>query len=126
MFLNPGWNHFIGVLNFPFGPPLTEISHNLLQGPYRTASCSIEAVRAAWSYPARKMIIGSILWRTTRRVVFATEGVSLEASLEYGRFATHLEERSDAAQYWLMSVGMRCCCDPHGLAAGSELSLVWA
>ena len=108
MFLNPRWNNVIGVLNFPSGPPLTEISHNVLLRPYRTASCSIEAVMAAGSYPARRMIVGSMLWRTTRRVVFATEGVSLEASLEYGRFATHLEERSDTAQCWLMSVGMRC------------------
>ena len=47
VFLNPRWTNVIGVLNFPYGPPLTEISHNVLLRPYRTASCSIEAVMAA-------------------------------------------------------------------------------
>ena len=108
VFLNPRWNNFIDVLNFPSGHPINEIIRDVLFGPLQHRVVPYLGGVGGMVLPGpQNDRPGRFYGGQIGARFLLTEGVSLDVSLEYSRFATQIEERSEEAQRWLMSVGIR-------------------
>jgi hypothetical protein len=108
VFLNPRWNNFIDVLDFPSRHPINQIIRHVLFGPLQHRVVPYLGGVGGMVLPGpQNDHPGRFYGGQVGARFLLTAGVSLDVSLEYSRFATQVEDRSDEAQRWLMTIGIR-------------------
>lgn len=108
IFLNPRWNNFIDVLDFPARHPINRTIRHILFGPlehrvvpYLGAMGGMVLPGPQNDHPGR-FYGGQIGTR-----FLLTQGVSLDLSLEYSRFRTQTDSQQEEAERWLVTIGIR-------------------
>ncbi|HJU05783.1 MAG TPA: hypothetical protein VJ692_11585 [Nitrospiraceae bacterium] len=108
LFLNPRWNNFIDLLDFPAKRPINRIIRHALFGPledqvvpYVGGLIGMALPGPGRDHPGR-FYGGQIGTR-----VLLTRGVSLDVSATYTRFAIEFQDEARDSQRWLLTVGIR-------------------
>jgi len=108
IFINPRWNNFIDILDFPARRPINNLIREVLFGPlkhrvvpYLGALGGMVLPGPDNDHPGR--FYGGQLG--TRFLL--TQGISLDLSVEYSRFRSQVHEEQNEARRWLFTVGIR-------------------
>jgi hypothetical protein len=106
--LNPRWNNFIDILDFPKSHPINRIIRHALFGPLENRAVPYLGILAGGIVPgpggsAPGHFIGG---QMGVRFPLAL-GVSVDIALEYNQFGLDFRGQSGQAQQWVMTTGLR-------------------
>lgn len=108
LFLNPRWNNFIDVLDFPAHQPINRLIRHALFGPLEDRAVPYLGLLAGGVVPGPghsapgHLIGGHIGVRFPLAL-----GVSLDIALEYSQFGVDFRGEAGQAQQWVMTTGIR-------------------
>lgn len=106
--LNPRWNNFIDILDFPKGMPINRTIRHLLFGPLEDRAVPYVGLLAGTNIPGNgpsspgHFIGGQLGVRFPLAL-----GVSLDIAIEYSQFQIYFLGDSKDAQQWVMTTGIR-------------------
>lgn len=108
IFLNPRWNNFIDILDFPAHRPINNLIREALFGPLKHRVVPYVGALGGMVLPGPDndhpgRFYGGQLG--TRFLL--TQGISLDLSVEYSRFRSHVHEEQNEARRWLFTIGIR-------------------
>jgi hypothetical protein len=108
LFLNPRWNNFIDVLDFPKAQPLNRIIRHILFGPLEDRAVPYVGALIGGTLPGRDADSPGYLYGGQVGVRFpVARGFSIDMGLQYTRFEIDFKSRSDLSQQWLFTIGVR-------------------
>lgn len=108
VFLNPRWNNFIDVFDFPASHPINQLLRHAFFGPLEHRVVPYLGGVGGMVLPGPNNDRPEAFYGGQLGVrVLLTEGISLDVSLEYSRFRTEVDEQKDEVQRWLMTIGIR-------------------
>jgi hypothetical protein len=108
IFLNPRWNNFIDILDFPASNPINQLLRHAFFGPLEHRVVPYLGGVGGMVLPGPNNDHPEAFYGGQLGVrVLLTEGISLDISLEYSRFRTEVDQLEDEVQRWLMTVGIR-------------------
>ncbi len=108
LFLNPRWNNFIDVLNFPKTNPLNRVIRHVLFGPLEDRAVPYVGVLIGGTLPGRGADSPGYLYGGQVGVRFPiAHGFSVDMGLQYTRFEIDFKDRADLSQQWLFTIGVR-------------------
>jgi hypothetical protein len=106
-FVNPRWNNFIDILDFPARRPINRVLRHLLWGPLEDQVVPYLGALAGFVLPGPGHSTGYFYGANVGARFLLTRGASLDVSLEYDRYEVEFEETGGLAQRWQMLVGIR-------------------
>jgi hypothetical protein len=106
--VNPRWNNFIDVLNFPEGKPINRILRHALFGPLEDRAVPYLGLLAGGLVPGRGANGPGYLLGGQVGVRFPLAfGVSLDVALEYSQYQVNFQGADGISQQWVMTTGIR-------------------
>ncbi|HSA88082.1 MAG TPA: hypothetical protein VLE46_18035 [Nitrospira sp.] len=107
LYVNPRWNNFIDVLNFPDRKPISRLLRHVLFGPLEHRAVpyvgAILGGTLSGSGPSPGYLYGGQIG-----VRFpVTQGFSVDMSLQYTRFEVEFEDEFGLSRQWLFTIGVR-------------------
>ncbi|MBS0152527.1 MAG: hypothetical protein JSR31_16480 [Nitrospira sp.] len=108
LFLNPRWNNFIDVLDFPRTRPINRIIRHVLFGPLEDRAVPYVGTLIGGTLPGRSEGSPGYLYGGQVGVRFpVARGFSVDMGLQYTRFEIDFKSKSDLSQQWLFTIGIR-------------------
>ena len=108
LFLNPRWNNFIDVLDFPRTRPINRIIRHVLFGPLEERAVPYVGTLIGGTLPGRSEASLGYLYGGQVGVRFpVARGFSVDMGLQYTRFEIDFKGKSDLSQQWLFTIGVR-------------------
>jgi len=106
--LNPRWNNFIDILDFPKGMPINRTIRHLLFGPLEDRAVPYVGLLAGTNMPgAGPSSPGHFIGGQLGVRFPLALGVSLDIAIEYSQFQVYFLGDSKEAQQWVMTTGIR-------------------
>lgn len=108
LYLNPRWNNFIDILDFPKDYPINRMIRHVLFGPLEDRAVPYLGALAGGTIPGRDADSPGYLYGGQVGVRFpVARGVSLDMGLQYLRLELHFNGTSDLSEQWLFTTGVR-------------------
>jgi hypothetical protein len=108
LFLNPRWNNFIDLLDFPQNKPINRIIRHVLFGPLEDRAVPYVGALLGGTLPGRDALSPGYLYGGQVGVRFpVTQGVSVDMGFQYSRFEIDFKNKSDLTDQWLFTIGLR-------------------
>lgn len=108
VFLNPRWNNFIDILNFPKRKPINRLIRHLLFGPLEDRAVPYLGFLGGAMVPGPGNDAPGHLYGGQLGVRFpVARGLSLDLSLQYTRYGVHFRGEGDEAEQWVFLTGIR-------------------
>jgi hypothetical protein len=108
LFLNPRWNNFIDVLDFPAHRPFNRLIRHALFGPLEDRAVPYLGVLAGAVVPGPGASAPGHFLGGQLGVRFPLAfGVSFDVALEYSQFGVDFRGEAGQAQQWVMTTGIR-------------------
>ncbi|MBH0205337.1 MAG: hypothetical protein HP498_05885 [Nitrospira sp.] len=108
LYLNPRWNNFIDVLDFPRHKPINRIIRHLLFGPLEDRAVPYVGALLGGTLPGRDDLSPGYLYGGQVGVRFpVAQGVSVDMGFQYSRFEIDFKSKSDLTDQWLFTIGIR-------------------
>jgi hypothetical protein len=108
LYLNPRWNNFIDLLDFPQNKPINRIIRHLLFGPLEDRAVPYVGALLGGTIPGRDTLSPGYLYGGQVGVRFpVSQGVSVDMGFQYQRFEIHFKNKSDLTDQWLFTIGLR-------------------
>ena len=108
LYLNPRWNNFIDILDFPKGKPINRMIRHILFGPLENRVVPYLGALVGGTIPGRDANSPGYLYGGQVGVRFpVARGVSLDMGLQYTRLEIHFNGKSDLSEQWLFTTGVR-------------------
>jgi len=106
--INPRWNNFIDVLNFPEGKPISRMLRHALFGPLEDRAVPYLGLLAGGIVPGRGASGPGYQVGGQLGVRFPLAfGVSLDVALEYSQYQVNFQGQDGISQQWVMTTGIR-------------------
>jgi hypothetical protein len=108
LYLNPRWNNFIDLLDFPRDKPINRMIRHLLFGPLEERAVPYVGALLGGTLPGRGAISPGYLYGAQVGVRFPVAmGVSVDMGFQYSRFEIDFKNKSDLTDQWLFTIGLR-------------------
>ena len=108
LYLNPRWNNFIDVLDFPKTWPINRVIRHVLFGPLEDRAVPYLGAMLGGTLPGRGEHSPGYLYGGQVGGRFpVTHGLSVDMGLQYTRFEIDFKGQSDLSEQWLFTVGFR-------------------
>jgi hypothetical protein len=108
LYLNPRWNNFIDILDFPRDKPINRIIRHLLFGPLEDRAVPYVGALLGGTLPGRGALSPGYLYGAQVGVRFPVAlGVSVDMGFQYSRFEIDFKSKSDLSDQWLFTIGLR-------------------
>ncbi len=106
--VNPRWNNFIDVLNFPEGKPINRMLRHALFGPLEDRAVPYLGLLAGGLVPGSGAHGPGYFVGGQVGVRFPLAfGVSLDVALEYSQYQVNFQGADGTSQQWVMTTGIR-------------------
>lgn len=108
LFLNPRWNNFIDILDFPRDKPINRIIRHVLFGPLEDRAVPYVGALIGGTLPGRSADSPGYLYGGQLGVRFpVARGFSVDMGFQYSRFEIDFKNKSDLSEQWLFTIGVR-------------------
>jgi hypothetical protein len=108
LYMNPRWNNFIDILDFPRDKPINRIIRHVLFGPLEDRAVPYVGVLLGGTLPGRGALSPGYLYGAQLGVRFPVAmGVSVDMGFQYSRFEIDFKSKSDLTDQWLFTIGLR-------------------
>ena len=108
LFLNPRWNNFIDMLDFPKATPINRVIRHVLFGPLEDRAVPYVGALIGGTLPGRDPDSPGYLYGGQVGVRFpVARGFSVDMGLQYTRFEINFKGLSDLSEQWLFTIGIR-------------------
>lgn len=108
LYLNPRWNNFIDILDFPKDKPINRMIRHILFGPLENRAVPYLGALGGGTIPGRDANSPGYLYGGQVGVRFPiTRELSLDVGLQYMRLEIHFQGTSDLSEQWLLTTGVR-------------------
>ena len=108
VYLNPRWNNFIDVLNFPKRRPINRVIRHLLFGPLEDRAVPYAGFLGGAVMPGPRHSAPGYLYGGQIGVRFpVARGLSVDMALQYIQYSIDFRGESGQAQQWLFITGFR-------------------
>jgi hypothetical protein len=108
LYLNPRWNNFIDILDFPKDYPINRIIRHVLFGPLEDQAVPYLGALVGGTIPGRDSNSPGYLYGGQIGVRFpVARGFSVDIGLQYQRLEIDFKNKSDLSEQWLFTTGVR-------------------
>lgn len=108
LYLNPRWNNFIDILDFPREKPINRIIRHVLFGPLEDRAVPYVGALIGGTMPGRSANSPGYLYGGQVGVRFpVARGFSVDMGFQYSRFEIDFKSKSDLSEQWLFTIGVR-------------------
>ena len=108
LYLNPRWNNFIDILDFPKDYPINRMIRHVLFGPLEDRAVPYLGALLGGTIPGRDANSPGYLYGGQVGVRFpVARGFSVDMGLQYIRLEIDFKGRSDLSEQWLFTTGVR-------------------
>jgi hypothetical protein len=108
LFLNPRWNNFIDILDFPKDYPINRMIRHILFGPLEDRAVPYLGALVGGTIPGRDTNSPGFLYGGQVGVRFpVARGFSVDMGLQYIRLEIDFKNKSDLSEQWLFTTGVR-------------------
>ena len=108
LYLNPRWNNFIDLLDFPKDNPINRMIRHVLFGPLEDRVVPYLGALVGGTIPGRDANSPGYLYGGQVGVRFpVARGVSIDVGLQYMRLEIDFKGHSDLSEQWLFTTGVR-------------------
>jgi hypothetical protein len=108
LYLNPRWNNFIDILDFPKDNPVNRMIRHILFGPLADRVVPYLGALVGGTIPGRDANSPGYLYGGQVGVRFpVARGVSVDMGLQYMRLEIDFKGHSDLSEQWLFTTGVR-------------------
>ena len=108
LYLNPRWNNFIDILDFPKDNPINRMIRHILFGPLEDRVVPYLGALAGGTIPGRDSNSPGYLYGGQVGVRFPiARGFSIDMGLQYMRLEIDFKGNSDLSEQWLFTTGVR-------------------
>ena len=108
LYVNPRWNNFIDLLDFPRDKPVNRIIRHLFFGPLEDRAVPYVGALVGGTLPGRSALSPGYLYGGQVGVRFpVARGVSVDMGFQYSRFEIDFNSKSDLSEQWLFTIGIR-------------------
>ena len=108
VYLNPRWNNFIDVLDFPKDYPINRMIRHVLFGPLEDRAVPYLGGLVGGTIPGRDANAPGYLYGGQVGVRFpVARGVSVDMGLQYIRLEIDFKGKSNLSEQWLFTTGIR-------------------
>lgn len=106
--VNPRWNNFIDILDFPKSAPIYRTIRHILFGPLEDRAVPYVGLLAGTNIPGNGPTSPGHFIGGQLGVRFPIAfGVSLDIAVEHNRFQVHFLDETKEAQQWVITTGIR-------------------
>ena len=106
--VNPRWNNFIDILDFPKSAPIYRTIRHILFGPLEDRAVPYVGLLGGMNFPGSGSISPGHFIGGQLGVRFPIAfGVSLDIAVEHNRFDVHFLDETKEAQQWVVTTGIR-------------------
>jgi hypothetical protein len=107
-FLNPRWNNFIDILDFPKGMPINRLIRHALFGPLEDRAVPYAGLLGgALVSGAGHQELGHLYGGQVGVRFPVARGLSLDIGLQYSRYGVNFRGQDGEAQQWVFLTGIR-------------------
>jgi hypothetical protein len=108
LYLNPRWNNFIDILDFPKGNPINRIIRHVLFGPLEDRAVPYVGLLAGGTLPGPGNTWPGYLIGAQVGVRFpVARGFSVDTTVQYSLYETDFRGAAGQASQWLITTGIR-------------------
>jgi hypothetical protein len=108
LYLNPRWNNFIDILDFPKDYPINRMIRHVLFGPLEDRAVPYLGALLGGTLPGRDANVPGYLYGGQVGVRFpVARGISLDLGLQYMRLEIDFHSQSNLSEQWLFTTGIR-------------------
>ena len=108
LYLNPRWNNFIDLLDFPKDNPINRMIRHMLFGPLADRVVPYLGALVGGTIPGRDANSPGYLYGGQVGVRFpVARGVSIDVGIQYMRLEIDFKGHSDLSEQWLFTTGVR-------------------
>lgn len=108
LFLNPRWNNFIDILDFPKDTPINRMIRHILFGPLEDRAVPYLGALVGGTIPGRDADSPGYIYGGQVGVRFpVARGLSVDMGLQYTRLEIHFKGKSELSEQWLFTTGIR-------------------
>jgi hypothetical protein len=108
LYVNPRWNNFIDILDFPKDKPINRMIRHILFGPLEDRAVPYLGGLVGGTIPGRDSNSPGYLYGGQMGVRFpVARGFSVDMGLQYTRLEIDFKGKSDLSQQWLFTIGVR-------------------
>ena len=108
LYLNPRWNNFIDILDFPKGYPINRMIRHVLFGPLEDRAVPYLGALIGGTIPGRDSNSPGYLYGGQVGVRFPVAGgFSVDMGLQYIRLEIDFLNKSNLSEQWLFTTGVR-------------------
>jgi hypothetical protein len=108
LYVNPRWNNFIDILDFPKDYPINRMIRHILFGPLEDRAVPYLGALAGGTIPGRDSNSPGYLYGGQVGVRFpVARGLSVDVGLQYQRLEIDFKGKSDLSEQWLFTTGFR-------------------
>ncbi len=107
-FLNPRWNNFIDILDFPKGMPINRVIRHVLFGPLEDRAVPYAGLLGGGVLPGPGPSGVGYLYGGQIGVRFpVARGLSLDLGIQYSRYSIEFQGEGGEADQWIFLTGIR-------------------
>jgi hypothetical protein len=108
LYLNPRWNNFIDILDFPAGRPINRVIRHLLFGPLEDRAVPYLGLLAGGTMPGPGHDAPGHLIGGQVGVRFpVARGLAVDIAVQYTQYGIDFQGQGGQAQQWLFTTGVR-------------------
>jgi len=108
LYLNPRWNNFIDILDFPKDKPINRMIRHILFGPLENRVVPYLGALVGGTIPGRDANSPGYLYGGQVGVRFpVARGFSIDVGIQYMRLEIDFKGHSDLSEQWLFTTGVR-------------------
>lgn len=108
LYLNPRWNNFIDILDFPKGMPINRVIRHVLFGPLEDRAVPYVGLLGGATLPGPGNTWPGHLIGGQVGVRFpVARGFSVDTTLQYSQYGIDFQGEAGQAQQWLITTGIR-------------------
>ena len=108
LYLNPRWNNFIDILDFPKDKPINRMIRHILFGPLEDRVVPYLGALVGGTIPGRDSNSPGYLYGGQVGVRFpVARGFSIDVGIQYMRLEIDFKGTSDLSEQWLFTTGVR-------------------
>jgi hypothetical protein len=113
LYLNPRWNNFIDILDFPKGKPINRVIRHVLFGPLEDRAVPYVGLLGGATLPGPGNTWPGHLIGAQVGVRFrVARGFSVDTTLQYSQYGIDFQGEAGQAQQWLITTGFGSKRDP--------------
>ncbi|MEK7235401.1 MAG: hypothetical protein AAB242_02195 [Nitrospirota bacterium] len=108
LYLNPRWNNFIDILDFPKGMPINRVIRHVLFGPLEDRAVPYLGLLGGATLPGPGNTWPGHLIGGQVGVRFPiARGVSIDTAVQYAQYGIDFQGTAGQTQQWLITTGIR-------------------